>query len=173
MHRLSITYDKLKEHLTQTKQRIRSQVELIFPEFMNALDIDTDTARYLLSKYLTPTDFLNMNVFLEVPEVMKLSQRQHGEATLKTLKEAAKQSIGSNLSGEEIISERITLNCWLGQYILLKEQLNSVLEQLVALAEQTPYFTALSLLLKASPILPPLGLLPSSETYLTLTITKK
>ena len=114
-----------------------------------------------------------MNVFLEVPEIMKLSQRQHGEATLKALKEAAKQSIGSNLSNEEIISERITLNCWLGQYVLLKEQIKYVLDQLIALAEQTPYFTALSLLLKASPILLPLGLLPSSETYLTLTITKK
>ena len=144
MHRLSITYDKLKEHMTQTKQRIRSQVELIFPEFINALDLDTDTARYLLSKYLSPKDFLNMNVFLEVPEVMKVSGRQHGEATLKALKEAAKQSIGISLSNEEIISERITLNCWLGEYILLKEQIKYVLDQLIALAEQTPYFSIIS-----------------------------
>ncbi len=144
MHRLSITYDKLKVQMTQTKQRIRSQVELIFPEFMNALDIDTDTSRYLLSKYLAPKDFLGMNVFLEVPEVMKVSGRQHGEATLKALKEAAKQSIGISLSNEEIISERITLNCWLGQYILLKEQINSLLDQLVALAEDTPYFSIIS-----------------------------
>jgi transposase len=140
MHRLSITYDKLKKHLVQTKQRIRSQVELIFPEFLNALDVDTDTARYILSKYLTPNEFLSMNVFLEAKEVMKVSQRQHGEATLKALKEAAKQSIGITISDEEIISERITLNCWLGQYILIKEQINYVLEQLIALAEQTPYF---------------------------------
>ena len=144
MHRFSITYDKLKEHMTQSKQRIRSQVELIFPEFTNALDLDTDTARYLLTKYLTPNDFLNMNVFLETPEVMKLSGRQHGEATLRALKEAAKQSIGITLSNEEIISERITLNCWLGQYILLKEQINYVLEQLIALAENTPYFSIIS-----------------------------
>lgn len=144
MHRLSITYDKLKEHMTQTKQRIRSQVELIFPEFMNALDIDTDTARYLLSKYLTPNDFLNMNVFLEAPEVMKVSQRQHGESTLKALKEAAKQTIGITLSNEEIISERITLNCWLGEYVLLKEQINYLLDELIALAEQTPYFSIIS-----------------------------
>ena len=144
MHRLSITYDKLKEHMTQTKQRIRSQVELIFPEFMNALDIDTDTARYLLSKYLTPNDFLNMNVFLEAPEVMKVSQRQHGESTLKALKEAAKQTIGINVTNEEIISERITLNCWLGEYVLLKEQINYLLDELIALAEQTPYFSIIS-----------------------------
>jgi len=85
-----------------------------------------------------------MNVFLETPEVMKLSGRQHGEATLRALKEAAKQSIGITLSNEEIISERITLNCWLGQYILLKEQINYVLEQLIALAENTPYFSIIS-----------------------------
>ena len=85
-----------------------------------------------------------MNVFLEAPEVMKVSQRQHGEATLKALKEAAKQSIGISLSNEEIISERITLNCWLGQYILLKEQIKYVLDQLIALAEQTPYFSIIS-----------------------------
>lgn len=144
MHRLSITYDKLKVQMVQTKQRIRSQVELIFPEFLSALDIDTDTARYLLSKYLSPKNFLGMNVFLEVPEVMKVSQRQHGEATLKALKEAAKQTIGINLTDEEILTERITLNCWLGQYILLKEQINSVLDQLVALAEQTPYFSIIT-----------------------------
>jgi transposase len=144
MHRLSITYEKLKVQMTQTKQRIRSQLELIFPEFMNALDIDTDTARYLLAKYLFPKDFLGMNVFLEVPEVMKVSQRQHGEATLKSLKEAAKQSIGIKLTDEELLSERITLNCWLGQYILLKEQISAVLDQLVTLAEQTPYFSIIS-----------------------------
>ncbi len=144
MHRLSITYDKLKCHMTQTKQRIRSQVELIFPEFTRALDLDTDTARYLLSKYITPNDFLNMNVFLEVPEVMKVSQRQHSQATLKALKDAAKQSIGINLSNEEIISERITLNCWLGQYVLLKEQINYLLDELIALAENTPYFSIIT-----------------------------
>lgn len=140
MHRLSITYDKLKVHMTQTKQRIRSQVELIFPEFLNVLDIDTDTARYLLSKYLTAKDFLQMNIFTETPEVIRISQRQHGQATLKAIKEAAKQSIGININDEEIISERITLNCWLGQYVLLKEQIKSVLSQITALAEQTAYF---------------------------------
>ena len=140
MHRLSITYDKLKKHLTQVKQRIRSQVELIFPEFFNALDIDTDTARYLLSKYLSPREFLQMDIFIEAKEIMKISQRQHGQATLKALKQAARESIGITIADEEIIAERTTLNCWLGQYTLLKEQIGSVLEQLVCFAEKTPYF---------------------------------
>ena len=85
-----------------------------------------------------------MNVFLEVPEVMEVFQRQHGEATLKALKEAAKESIGISLFNEEIISERITLNCWLGQYVLLKEQIKYVLDQLIALAEKTSCFSIIS-----------------------------
>ena len=144
MHRLSITYDKLKKHMAQTKQRIRSQVELIFPEFLGVLDVDTDTARYLLSKYLSPGDFLSMNLFMETKEIMKISQRQHGEATLKSLKEAAKETIGIKLTDQELLSERITLRCWLGQYILLKEQIKSVLEQLIVFAEKTPYFSIIS-----------------------------
>ena len=113
MHRLSITYDKLKCRLSQTKQCIRSQIELIFPEFTRALDLDTDTARYLLSKYLSPKDFLRMNIFLESPEVMKVSQHQHGENTLNRIMEAAKETIGIKLTEQELLSERITLNCWL------------------------------------------------------------
>lgn len=34
MHQHSITYYKLKEHIAQTKQRIRSQIELIFQELL-------------------------------------------------------------------------------------------------------------------------------------------
>ena len=144
MHSLSITYYKLIKHMIQIKQRIGSMVDLIFPEFRNALDPDTDTARYLLSKYLSARDFLAMNVFLEAPVIMKISQRQHGEDTLKRIKDAAKESIGVILNDEEIISERITLNCWLGQYILIKEQINSVLKQLTKMAEKTPYFRIIS-----------------------------
>ena len=89
MHRLSITYDKLKEHITQTKQRIRSQVELIFPEFLVSIDLDTDTVRHLLGKYLSSVEFHNMNIFLEALYCEKVSQKQHGVDTLKRIKEAA------------------------------------------------------------------------------------
>jgi transposase len=85
-----------------------------------------------------------MNIFLEAPFIMKISQRQHGEDTLKRIKQAAKQSIGIKLIDEEIIAARITLNCWLGQYRLLKEQINSVLNQMIQLSEQTPYFSIIS-----------------------------
>ncbi len=44
MHQLSITYNKLNNNLTQNKQRIRSLVERIFPEFISVLPPDTKTA---------------------------------------------------------------------------------------------------------------------------------
>jgi hypothetical protein len=48
MHQHSITYYKLKEHIAQTKQRIRSQIELIFQEL---LCIDGSKERLKRTKY--------------------------------------------------------------------------------------------------------------------------
>jgi len=152
MHRLSITYDKLKEHITQTKQRIRSQVELIFPELFDAIDIDTDTARHLLRKYLTPIEFYSMNIFPEAPECQKISQKQHGVDTLKRIKEAARNSIGIKVTEELLAAEKLTMHCWLSQYSLLKEQIKHVLDQMVSLAKKTPYFDIISSLKGVSDI---------------------
>jgi transposase len=152
MHRLSITYDKLKEHVAQTKQRIRSHVELIFPELLETIDIDTDTVRLLLRKYLSPEEFRNMNIFLEASECEKVSQRQHGFGTLKRIKEAAQNSIGIKLTGELLLAEKLTMHCWLNQYSLLKEQIKLILEQMVTLAKQTPFFDIISSLKGVSDI---------------------
>ncbi len=152
MHRLSITYDKLKEHVAQTKQRIRSQIELIFPELLETIDIDTDTVRLLLRKYLSPEEFHNMNIFLEAPECEKVSQKQHGFESLKRIKEAAHSSIGIKLSSELLFSENLTMNCWLNQYSLLKEQIKLILDQMVTMAKQTPFFDIISSLKGVSDI---------------------
>jgi transposase len=144
MHRLSITYDKLKKHMAQTKQRIRSQVELIFPEIPNAVDIDTDTARELLSRYLSPTEFLNMNLYSETIIIEKVSQRQHGLKTLKLIQDIAVNSIGISLSDDLLFAEKLTMLTWLNQYQLLKEQMNLVLDKLIEIAEQTPFFSILT-----------------------------
>ena len=140
MHQLSITYDKLREHIAQTKQRIRSQVELIFPELPDVIDIDTDTVRLLLRKYLSPEEFHNLNIFLETPECEKVSQKQHGFETLKRIKQAAQNSIGIRLTGELLIAEKLTMHCWLNQLSLLKEQIKLVLDQMVSHAKKTPFF---------------------------------
>ena len=152
MHRLSITYDKLKEHMTQTKQRIRSQVELIFPEFLEAIDIDTDTARLLLRKYLSPDEFGTMNIFLEVPACEKVSQKQHGTETLKRIKEASPNSIGIKITDELLFAEKLTLLSWLNQHALLKEQMKLVLDEMVFIAKRTPFFDIVSSLKGVSDI---------------------
>ena len=140
MHQLSITYDKIKQHISQTKQRIRSHVELIFPELLDIIDIDTDTVRLLLRKYLSAEEFRNMSIFLEAPECEKVSQKQHGADTLKRIKEAAHNSIGIKLTDELLLAEKLTMHCWLNQLALLKEQIKLVLDQMISLAERTPFF---------------------------------
>ena len=60
-----ITYDKINKDLTQIKQRIRSQIELLFPEFTDVVKLDTETALYLLSSVITPEDCNKINLFLE------------------------------------------------------------------------------------------------------------
>jgi len=144
MHQLSITYDKLREHIAQTKQRIRSQVELVFPELMDVIDIDTDTARLLLRKYLSPEEFRNMNIFTVAPECEKVSQKQHGFESLKRIKEAAHNSIGIKLTGELLLAEKLTMLCWLNQLLLIKEQIKLVLDQMVSIAKKTPFFDIIS-----------------------------
>jgi len=144
MHRLSITYDKLKKHSAQTKQRIRSQVELIFPELPNAVDIDTDTARELLRRYLSPGEFLNMNLYSETIIIEKVSQKQHGLKTLKRIQDVALNSIGIPLSDDLLFAEKLTMLTWLNQYQLLKEQMKLVLDKLIEIAEQTPFFSILT-----------------------------
>jgi transposase len=144
MHRLSITYDKLKKHMAQTKQRIRSQVELIFPELQSAVDIDSDTARELLRRYLAPYEFLNMNIYSETIIIEKVSQRQHGLKTLKRIQDAALNSIGISLSEDLLFSEKLTMITWLNQFQLLKEQMKLVLNNLIELAEQSPLFSILT-----------------------------
>lgn len=144
MHRLSITYDKLKKHMTQIKQRIRSQVELIFPELPIAVDIDTDTARELLRRYLSPEEFINMNIYSETTIIEKVSQRQHGLKTLKRIQEVAANSIGITVSDDLLFAEKLTMFNWLNQYQLIKEQMKLVLDKLIEIAEESPMFAILT-----------------------------
>ncbi len=40
IHRLEITYDKLKKQIVISKQRLRSEVEMLFPEFPSVLKLE-------------------------------------------------------------------------------------------------------------------------------------
>jgi len=143
MHRLSVTYDKINKDLTRVKQRIRSQVELLFPEFLDVVNLDTETALYLLSSYLTPSDFMGLNMFSEAISIGKSSRSQYDLKHLKELKQRATSSIGIGVKDEAYHAERLTMDAWLNSFKVLREQLKIVLSELITLAKQTPYFDIL------------------------------
>ena len=143
MHRLSITYDKINDNIRQTKQRIRSQVELLYPEFTNVIDVDTETAYELLKRYLTAKDFQQINIFSEALNVRKVSRNRSDIGILKELKESAFASIGLPVQNESHIAERLTMNVWLNQLQCLEEQMRVIRKELIRLAKQTPYFKSL------------------------------
>jgi transposase len=140
MHRLSITYDKLNDNIRQTKQRIRSQVELLFPELIDIIDVDTKTANKLLEKYLTPQDFQQLNLFTEEINIRKASRNRSDISLLKALKETAFESIGLPVQNESQVAERLTMNVWLNLLNCLEEQMNVIRKELINLAKQTSYF---------------------------------
>jgi len=144
IHRLGITYDKLKKQIVISKQRLRSEVEMLFPEFPGILKIDTDTARYLFSKYLTAKDFSEINIFYEAIELVAVSRNHHGAGTLKSLKDAASKSIGLPLDKISYMAHRMTVNMWIEQIKMLKIQQYNILREMSALAQKTPWYAILT-----------------------------
>jgi transposase len=143
MHRLSISYTKLNKNLTQNKQRMRSLVEQIFPEFVTILPPDTKTAIYLLKKYITPQQFLNMNIMEDVTHIKRISRHNHDLKTLLKLKQAAKTSIGIHLRDDEIMAERLSLTVWIDMIETIEQHMDVIISELIRLAKQTPYWDVL------------------------------
>ena len=144
MHRDSITYSKLRKDMVRNKQRIRSLMEHIFPEFLNILEPDTLTAEYLLSKYFRPEEFMSMNIFEEAKTIEEISRNQHGIQTLQAIQQASEQTIGVPVKEEEIISRRIGLDCWLKNIQTIRENIKALTDHLVGLAKQTQAFDSLT-----------------------------
>lgn len=140
MHRLSITYDKLRRNYVQTRLRIRSFMEQLFPEFFEVLNLDTDTGKYLIKRYFMPGHFIKMDIDEESEKIMKISQQQHGRNTLQKLKELARESIGIPLEPEEIHAAQLTLTCWIALLETVEGQMKTVMKELISLAKETPYF---------------------------------
>ena len=143
MHRLSISYCKLNKNLTQNKQRMRSLIEQVFPEFIDVLQPDTKTAFYLLKKYMTPQDFLDMNIYEEAKHIKRISRHNHDFKTLLNITQEAKTSIGIQLKDEEIMAERISLTSWITMIENTEQQMDIIMTQLISLAKQTPYWEVL------------------------------
>jgi transposase len=139
MHHLSITYDKLWKDSVKAKQRLRAFMEIYFPEYLNAFDIDTQTSLYLLEKYFLPHHFLTLDIEKEAPILEHISRRHHGRQTLLDLQAWAKASIGvPGQDQEEAL--RITLDAFLAQLKTTQDQLERVEKALVDLAQKDPTF---------------------------------
>lgn len=152
MHRLSITYTKLRNELAQNRSRLRALVEQVFPEFFNVLVPNTLTALYLLRKYLFPDEFLAMNIQKEARVIEKLSRRQLGLQTLQELQRLAQHSIGVHCAAEERLAERLSLESWMTLIETLSTRMDAVLEELLRLADQLPEFEHLQSLTGVSTI---------------------
>jgi transposase len=76
MHRLTITYCKLRKELAQNRARLRASLEQIFPEFLEIVEPDTQTALYLLKRYLFPSDFLDIDLASEANAILAIRSEE-------------------------------------------------------------------------------------------------
>lgn len=143
MHRLSIAYDKLRKNCIQQQHRIRSLVEAVFPEFFEVLNLDTRSGLYILERYLTPQDFIEMDITKEARALEILSNRAHGQESLEKLQMLAQQSIGCQRQDEEIMADRLMLNSWLSLLIPIQQAMDKIINELITLAKQNPCFEIL------------------------------
>jgi hypothetical protein len=93
---------------------------------------------------MTPSDFRGMDGLKEGSELAAISRRHYGHQTVIDLKKAAGKSIGIPLESESYTAERITLSLWLEQILVLKNQMKTVLDEMVRLSQQTPWFSILT-----------------------------
>jgi len=143
-NQLSRTYDKLRKNLVQNKQRLRNQVQLVFPEFLSVINSDIDTARFLLHDYFLPRHYLTLNVDEVAAGMEAVSRKQHGNETLCQLVELAKNSVGIPVPDEMEAAVRASIRCWLTLLETIKAEMKLVMQQLIALAQQTSYFEILT-----------------------------
>ena len=140
MHLLAITYDKLRKNRAQNRARVRSVLDRVFPEFPRLLKPCTDTAVYLLRKYLFPDEFLAMDIRTEAKAIEQISRRQCGRATLEKLQAAARTSIGIARQSDERLADRITLDAYLALIDTVEQHMQRVLDALIARAKDLPQF---------------------------------
>jgi transposase len=62
MHELNIYFNKISNNRSQTKLRLYGLMRMIFPELLTCFKINSLTCLYLLKKYMTPEDFIKLNI---------------------------------------------------------------------------------------------------------------
>ncbi len=140
LHRMAISYDKLRKTTHRHYGRLRALLERLFPEFLTVLTLDTKTARYLLSQALTPAEFLALDPASTVAGMHRASRRQHGRATLERLQALARHSIGQSRGQEERAAEHLAAETWVSVIEVLETRTEALTKQLVAAASESPYF---------------------------------
>jgi len=143
MKTLSLTYNKIRHDLQSNQTRLRSQIKRIFPKFMQTVTLNTETALHLISKYIYPEEFINMDVETTTREIKKISW-QYNRATLLELQTSAANSIGIPKSIEEKIADKITISCIITLIKILKQQQKTIKEELVKMAKESPYFEVIT-----------------------------
>ena len=141
-HQLSIAYDKLRKDCTRNILRLRSLMERVFPEYLNAFNIKTETSLYLLERYFLPHHFLAMDIEEEGRVLSKISRSRHGIDTLQKLKAWAQSTIGIPADGQEE-ALRIILNGWIAAIRQAQKQLKIVEKAMVALTQDDPTYRIL------------------------------
>jgi len=144
LHALSIAYDKLRKDLARNRARLRAHVERIFPEFLLVFEPDTQSALYLLKKYLFPDEFLALDIDAETQVIQKISRRQLGAPALVRLNALAHRSIGIAKCDKERLADRLALNAWIAQIEVLESQMTPIRSELIRLAEQIPSFAIIT-----------------------------
>ncbi|HQT91113.1 MAG TPA: transposase [Candidatus Kryptobacter bacterium] len=143
LHRLSITYSKLRKNLAQNRARLRATVEEVFPEFLSSISLNTQTGLYLLKKYLFPDDFLTLDIDRETAAIIAISRNQYNRQTLLDLQEAARHTIGIPKSSEDRLAERLSINSWIALIETISSQMDAVFSELKNLAERLPEYDIL------------------------------
>ena len=142
MHRLAITWSKLRKDLQRVRARLCAQGEVLFPELAKTLRLDTLTARHLLERYLTPDGFLSLNLDREPAMLMLVSREQHGGQTLLKLQALARRSAGGVSGGRAYRRARDD-----GQLARddrgPQNRVARIAEKLIELASTTPYHAPL------------------------------
>ena len=153
MHRLSITYNKLRKSLHRHYARLRALIELVFPKLLVVLKLDSLTAHHLLKYYLFPADFLTLDLDREATYLMDISRNQHGRQTLLQLQTLARHTIGVTLSQSEQNAHRLSAKAWLNLIEAMERELQDVSNELIRLSKQTPYHVPLTSLKGISDLL--------------------
>jgi transposase len=94
LRRLTHTRERELKNQTADKNRLQHLMFIIFPEFLNILDVSTKSALYLIKHHPAPEDILSLGLESLCAILKKVSCGQLGIERAQKLFEAARTSVG-------------------------------------------------------------------------------